>query len=205
MTTTSTNYPEPSSQHNNTDLMIWALYLAGGAESWTDVEALFLKAFELAPARLAWRTRDDLPDYKKCAKALQEVEDPKRSRYMGFFEKRGRYQRRLTQQGMQWCQQYENQLSALYGGGLVPSARIQDHGRRVRAIRASGPYQTWAHEGTIGSPIWELAEIFRCLPDSSPAVWNARLDEHLLSAQRNSDTNVSEFIEAVRTLVREIQ
>ena len=76
----------PSEQHNNADLIVWALHLCGGAERWVDVEELYLKAFELAPARLSWRTREDLPDYKKCAKALQEghprqVPDPTGDRF----------------------------------------------------------------------------------------------------------------------------
>ena len=70
----------PSITHNNSDLTVYACYLAGGYERWLDVEELYLKMFELAPNRLGWRTRSDLPDYKKCAKALQELEDLSRAR-----------------------------------------------------------------------------------------------------------------------------
>jgi len=79
----------PSGNHNNDDLLVWALHLLGGAERWVDVEELYLKAFELAPARLSWRTRPDLPDYKKCAKALQAVESPKGSNHHGLLAKNG--------------------------------------------------------------------------------------------------------------------
>ena len=39
-----------------------------------DVEEIYLKCFEIAPARLGWRTRPEIPDYKKISKALQSVE-----------------------------------------------------------------------------------------------------------------------------------
>lgn len=199
------DYPPPSEQHNNTDLMVWSLHVLDGSTKWTDVEVLYLKAFELAPIRLAWRTREDLPDYKKCAKALQEVEDPKRSRYVGFFEKRGKYQRQLTQAGLRWCEQHTDHLARLYGGGTVPNAAIQDGGRRLRQVVKSEPFNRWLRDRTIESPLWQIAEIFRCLPDSSMTVWNARLNEYLSSARKNSHTNAVEFIAAVRTLVEETQ
>lgn len=66
----------PSGTHNNSDLLVWACYQCGGFDRWIEVEELYLNAFELALARLAWRTRGNLPDYKKCAKALQELEGP---------------------------------------------------------------------------------------------------------------------------------
>jgi hypothetical protein len=198
-----TEYPAPSEQHNNTDLMVWALYVLDGSARWTDVETLYLKAFQLAPVRLSWRTRADLPDYKKCARALQAVEDPKQSRYIGFFEKRGQHQRRLTRHGLRWCEQHAAQLTLLYGGGLVPSAATQDDGRRLREVLKSKPFNKWSRRRIIESPLWEIAEVFRCLPDSSASVWNARLDEYLSAAKRNTNPDVIEFIEAVRAHVQE--
>lgn len=64
----------PSVEANNQDVFIWALYLLGGADRDVDVENIYLKSFELTPARLGWRTRPDPPDYKKTAKALQSIE-----------------------------------------------------------------------------------------------------------------------------------
>jgi len=86
----------PSVQHNNGDLLLWALYTVGGAERWVDVEEIYLAAFRLAPARLAWRTRPDLPNYKICARGLQDLENAKEPRYGGLLEKRGPHHRKLT-------------------------------------------------------------------------------------------------------------
>lgn len=70
----STQIDPPSFDANNNDLLVWSLFLLDGAEKWVDVENIYLKAFELGPARLSWRTRADIPDYKKVSKALQSVE-----------------------------------------------------------------------------------------------------------------------------------
>jgi len=40
----------------NWELAVWALGLLDGATSFVDVEDVSLRAFELAPTRLAWRT-----------------------------------------------------------------------------------------------------------------------------------------------------
>ena len=64
----------PSSEANNQDVFVWALYLLGGADKDVDVEEIYLKCFELAPARLGWRTHPEIADYKKTSKALQSIE-----------------------------------------------------------------------------------------------------------------------------------
>ena len=86
----SSDIDPPSFEANNNDLLVWSLFLLGGAEKWVDVEDIYLKAFELGPARLSWRTRADIPDYKKVSKALQSVEAGG-NRWQQLLEKRGAY------------------------------------------------------------------------------------------------------------------
>ena len=194
----------PSGQHNNADLIIWALHLCGGAERWVDVEELYLKAFELAPARLSWRTREDLPDYKKCAKALQEVEDTKSARHMSALMKQGAYERRLTVKGLAWCEAHAEYLTVLYSSTrIVPSASSQDDARRLKALTDSAAYRTWQESGAVSTTRWELAEAFRCRANSPEATWQARLDEHASSARRNGLNEVERFIELVRTYLND--
>lgn len=188
----------PSSNHNNDDLLVWALHVLGGAERWVDVEELYLKAFELAPARLSWRTRPDLPDYKKCAKALQSIERPKRSSHHGLLAKRGAYERRLTIEGLRWCEEHQELLSSLYMDGVVPSAAPQDDARRIRSLTNSDPFRLWTDTGTLTCQLGELADAFRCLANSPMATWQARLNELTLAADRNGNTELAAFIEAAR-------
>lgn len=191
----------PSSSHNNADLLVWATYLLGGHERWVDVEEMYLKAFELAPARLSWRTRSDIPDYKKCAKALQELEDTKRSEHLGLLVKQGSYLRKLTDSGYRWCEMYQTTLSKLYSGGFVPSAVTQEAGRAIRDLEKSEVFLSFQQLGRLECDLWELAEAMRCMVDSSPSVWAARLDSVAIAAIANGRQDILEFVEASRKFV----
>ena len=193
----------PSVQHNNGDLLLWALYTVGGAERWVDVEEIYLAAFRLAPARLAWRTRPDLPNYKICARGLQDLENAKGPRYGGLLEKRGPHHRKLTLPGVTWCEAHSEALASLYSGAIVPSAAPQDDARRMRSVTRSDAFGAWSATNVLSTPVWELAELFRCLPDSSEAIWHSRLDEHVLAARRNGRADVEEFLECIRRKVDE--
>ena len=57
---------QPSTNVNNPELLIWAAYQLEAFEEWVHQEAIFLKAFELAPLRLSWATRPDIPDKHNC-------------------------------------------------------------------------------------------------------------------------------------------
>jgi len=191
----------PSDVHNNQDLLIWAMYHLGAGDRWVDVEDVYLKAFELGPARLSWRTKSDIPDYKKCAKALQAVEDPNRFEHLGLLEKKNRYERRLTLAGVAWCEHYAEVLKILYSGGAVPNHPTQDDGRRIRALASTEAFLQWRDSGEMTSNIWELGDAFRCAGDTTPAVWRARLDEHRHAAERNGRNDLVSFIEAARAVI----
>lgn len=191
----------PSGDHNNADLMVWACYVAGGYERWIDVEDLYLKAFELGPTRLGWRTRPDLPDYKKCAKALQEVEDPKRSDHLGLFLKQGRYTRKLSDDGLKWCESYKSLLEGLYGGGFVPSQSGSEMARVISNVENSDAFKAFVKTGSLDVELWEVADALQCLPTSAVDVWMARLDKLRLAADMNGRQDVLKFVDVARVRV----
>ena len=189
---------KPSTTHSNADLLIWSLYLLGGVEKWINVEALYLKAFDLAPARLSWRTKPEIPDYKKCAKALQEVEAPNQRNFLNVFSKKGPYERMLSLEGHAWCEKHKGRLSNLYSGEIVPSATGQDDERKIRRLSRSDAYRKWNPTGPDGLDLWELADAFRCTADTPWATWQGRLAEHALAAERNGQTDLLAFINAAK-------
>ena len=188
----------PSGTHNNSDLLVWACYQCGGFDQWIDVEELYLKAFELAPARLAWRTRGDLPDYKKCAKALQELEDPKRSDHLGLVAKQTQYLRKLTPAGKEWCEKYREALSALYGGGAVPASSSQDPAKLIRHVESTMAFGHFKRTRAVDCELWQVAEALRCLVDSSQSTWMARIDALTSAAERTSRADALQFANALR-------
>jgi hypothetical protein len=191
----------PSIVHNNSDLTIYACYLAGGYERWLDVEELYLKAFELAPARLSWRTRPDLPDYKKCNRIF-EVSDPTRGKNLQrLILKRGKYQCKLSDEGYTWCMQYASILQSLYKGGVVPTAAVQEASRMIRNLEKTEAFKKFSKTGNIESPLWELAEAFQCMVDSDDVVWAGRFDQMTVLAQNNNREDILQFIELSRQRV----
>ena len=189
--------------HNNPDLLLWAFYLLNAADRWVDVEEAYLKAFELAPARLSWRTRPELPHFHKCASALHAIENKTSSDHLGLIVKNGPHERRLTVDGVRWCEEHQTLLSDLYSDGIVPSATNQDDARRIRLIKQSAAYTAWALESEITCSIGQLADAFRCLANSPPGTWQSRFDEYTLAAERNGETNLLAFIETARNRVEE--
>lgn len=193
----------PSESHNNPDLLVWACFVGGGFEKWLDVEELYLLAFELAPQRLGWRTRADLPDYKKCAKALQELEDPKRSQHLGLITKNGQYMRKLSQEGFDWCTRHRPLLEALYGGGRTPATASSEVSQLIRSVEDSTPFGAWVKNGSVNSEVWEVAESLRCLPDSSRSIWMARLDLLASGGKHLGRDDLTSYARHLRKFVQE--
>lgn len=165
------------------------------------MEELYLKAFELGPRRLAWRTRPDLPDYKKCAKALQELEDPKRSDHLGLFMKNGRYSRKLSEAGLAWCSMNAELLEQLYGGGKVLPQLTSDGARIVAGIERSEAFKKFKLQEIKSVETWLIAEAIQCLPDSSPAVWSASFDRVQAAGVACNRSDICEFIDVARKRV----
>lgn len=193
--------PPPSSTPNNPELLIWALFLLGGSDNFIDVETLFIKSFELAPARLSWRTRQDIPDYKKCSKALQEVEDKKRSSLSHLFEKQGAYKRKLSNDGVEWITKYSTVLATLYSDGIVPSASVQEDSKALRTVTENMTFKSFLNDENAELSIYEISDLFRCLPDADKTIWKQRLDRVRNAAIRNGNTRVVLFVDRCTSIV----
>jgi hypothetical protein len=188
----------PSKNHNNEDLLIWACFSAGGQHRWMDIEEIFLMAYQLAPSRLGWRTADHIADKLKCAKALQAIEHPTKSKHAGLLLRRGEYVRKLSVKGVEWCRRYETVLSSLYGLRQVPAANTQDSSRTIRQVETSEAFKRFVAAGKLKVERWELAEALGCMSDSAQSVWMARLDRLEAAALANSRRDVSRFVTAAR-------
>lgn len=179
----------PSADANNQDVFIWALYLLGGADEDVDVEAVYLKSFELAPARLGWRTHPAIPDYKKTSKALQSVEA---KTHVGLVRKVGPYTRRLTAQGASWVERYQGILQETYSSGHpVSAAKQSDHEHLRRSITSSMAFRQWTQREPF--EIADIADALQCSPTSAQRVWRGRLDELQRTANVTQDQQLLDF------------
>lgn len=157
----------------NWNVVLWALHELGGDDDFVDIEQVFLRCFELAPQRLSWRTRPDLPDFKKCAKALQEAE----ARRPQLLVKTGdTFGRQLSVHGQKWIDTNEKRLRALLKSGQI----VQEPKRRPRArmlieAEQASAFEEWRANPNAPIEKWKMAELLRCSPDSDVAVWRNRL------------------------------
>ncbi len=181
----------------NSDVFLWALYDLGGGAEFIDVESAFIKAFELAPLRLSWRTRADLPDLKKCSKALRDAE----GREPRLLVKKGAEQRRLTVEGQRWIEQNFDRLAeALCGDRPVRAPGTRVPSRLVSQALQTPVFTTWAETGTITVEKWRVAEMLRCSPDSSSVVFRERLETLRGSAYAAGRLDALKFLDALGTV-----
>ena len=190
----------PSESPNNQDSLVFALYLLGGADKDVDVEDMFLKCHELAPARLSWRTRPDLPDYKKVSKALQSVEA---STHVGLFHHTNQYARRLTLDGNRWVETYISILERVYSKAPVQASKNTNmHERKRHEIKNS---QVWVlfKESPANIGIEDFASVLQCSAASSQTTWASRVHDVKRAADVLQDQELMQFAQLVELRVLE--
>ena len=179
---------------NNEDVFIWALYQLHGSDRSVDVEEIYLRAFEIAPVRLGWRTRPEIPDYKKISKALQTVEAKS---HVGLVRKVDRYTRQLTPEGSAWVSDNYAVLERLYGGASVVAAQAGNtYGEIERRVRESRAFRLW--QVGESAAITDIAVAVDCSAASSDSLWARRCDEIVRAGQVLSDSTLEAFGNAMR-------
>jgi hypothetical protein len=163
----------PSDEITNSDIFLWSLGRLGGGTEFVDVEDVFIRCFELAPKRFAWRTRNNLPDYKKCSKALRDAE-ARKPRLL--VKTRDGLKRQLTVEGQEWLSANESRMVTIVESGkTVQEPRSRPRIRLLADAERSDPYRRWTDEGVLPTQKWQVAELLRCSPDSDRRIWRERL------------------------------
>lgn len=189
----------PSTEASNTDVFIWALYLLGGAHKSVDVEEIYLKTFEIAPLRFGWRTRPDIPNFKKTAKALQEIEA--KSHY-GLLQKLGANNRRLTEAGLKWIEDYKPLFESLYASSK-PVAPASNSGiaKSLRELKATEAWSQFVSKENIR--LSSLAKAFKLSVSSPETIWADRFADLNNLAKVANDDKILEFLAAAKTTFEE--
>ena len=184
----------PSVGPNNQDVFLWALYLLGGSDMDVDVEEIYLKCFELAPARLGWRTHPDIPDYKKAAKALQSVEA---STHVGLVHKPHKFSRRLTVAGVRWVESYKEILEENYSHKPVMASKTSNNYERIRQeILKSHAWLTFKELNEI-QDVADAAAALQCSPASPQSTWRSRINNLKRASDVLKDNDLLEFAELI--------
>lgn len=193
---TSVRKDPPSPEANNQDVFVWALYLLGGADKDVDVEEIYLKCFELAPARLGWRTHPEIPDYKKTSKALQSIEA---TTHVGLLHRPHKYSRRLTLEGVKWVEAYRSILEKNYSKAIVQASKTTNqHERKRHELKKSDAWAKFLIDPSTVE-ISDAAAALQCSAASPMSVWSGRVNDLRRTGDLLSDEsilNFADFIEA---------
>jgi hypothetical protein len=179
----------------NSDIFLWALDELGGSNDFVDIETIFWRCFELAPQRFSWRTRLDLPDYKKCSKALRDAE----ARRPPLLVKTGdSFGRQLSVQGQKWVEANAQRLRAqLKPGQVVQEPRRRPRSRMIAEVEQAPVFAEWRAERAVPSEKWRMAELLRCSPDSDTDVWRNRLETLKAAAYAAGRKDLLAFLDTV--------
>jgi hypothetical protein len=194
---TPTRTSPPSTTANNQDVFIWALFVLGGSDREIDVEDIYIKAFDMAPARLGWRTKPELPDYKKTSKALQSVEA---KTHVGLVHKTHANARKLTASGVAWVEMYRDVFEQVYSRGPVAAANTNAHEKRRKSIQESKAWKLWSKDGSLD--LFKLSEALTCSPGSPVAIWKSRVEEVSRAGNVLQDKELIRFADAISMFVK---
>ena len=185
----------PVEEIPNWNVVLWALYELGGSDDFVDIELVFSRCFDLAPQRLSWRTRPDLPDFKKCAKALQEAE----ARRPSLLVKTGdTFGRQLSVHGQKWIDANAKRLRAqLKSGQVVQEPKRRPRSRMLAEAEQAPVFAEWRVEQAAPIEKWKMAELLRCSPDSNVAVWRNRLATLRAAANAADRRDLLKFLDVV--------
>ena len=193
---TRTRSEPPSPEANNQDVFVWALYLLGGADKDVDVEEIYLKCFELAPARLGWRTHPEIPDYKKTSKALQSIEA---TTHVGLLHRPHKYSRRLTLEGVKWVEAYKAILEKNYSKAIVLASKTTNqHERKRHELKKSDAWAKFLIDPSTVE-MSDAAAALQCSAASPMSVWSGRVNDLRRTGDLLSDESILNFADFVES------
>lgn len=191
----------------NREVVVYALYLLGGATKRVHTEEVALKCFELAPDSFSWTRYPQYPDKDIVRVALT---DARKGKHGGLVDgragqSRGQFQKTqrrptgdgwtLTDAGVKWIGQNVDRLRSR-GCDSTPKEHRQKLLQflgRVRQHKAFKQYERAPER--FGPSIGDLADLLRCRVDADQAVWRERFErirKHAVAAGQN---DVLDFIE----------
>lgn len=167
----------------NRELVVYCLYVAGGATERVHTEDLALKCWELFPDSFSWTKYPQYPDKDIVRVALTDARKEKYGAHVsgrvegktpgvGHGDPEGWL---LTDKGLEWVKGNLN----LFGDDTAKHERKAHRQlllRRVKELTTSELFRRFAESSTSFSPsIGELAAFLRCRVDANEAVWERRL------------------------------
>lgn len=205
------------------DFLLLGFFLAGGAETYVDIEHVAVKLFELAPTQFSWRLYPQYPSLEAVQRAIGNGRIRHGYRYVRRPQSSKSTERMLTAEGIARAVAVAEQLvgrsfdspqaalaalNALgpnppdVGGSASITADNRPVHRELRALRKHDLFRGWqANPSLDGAELWQLADLLNCLPDSTDEVWRERLGRLQAQAEMWRGDPIVKFIAAISHVV----
>jgi hypothetical protein len=185
-----------STELNNRDIYMYALYRLQGAGQFVDVEDVYEECWRLSPSRFGWR-KHNYPNYKIAAKAQQEIERAHPELTLKTLDGLGR---QLTDQGMAWVRDRLPELQELeIGKTRAPAVRSASH-RSVVELEKHATVRLFLTGHPVEFRKIEVAQLLKCAPDSRPSVWRERLGTLRSAAADDERPDLIGFLDTVERM-----
>lgn len=153
---------------DNPDIVLYAVYLTGGAGGFVDVEDIAVKCFELAPERFGFR-RHPYPNYKTFAKALRDYEG---KRPEDLIRTPDGLMRQLSPEGLKRVKRLLPVLERVFGTrGANPPTRRRNQ-RVLNEFRDHPIAQAYLSGAKPALSKFDVADLLMCAPDSPTDEWD---------------------------------
>jgi hypothetical protein len=201
----------PKQEFSNTELILVAILLAGGAERYADIEDVAVMAFQISAQRFGWRSHA-YPSDKIVGQAFADLE----SRHSDRLTRRGSGKvatRMLTAEGLRTSLEVADRLAGRHfedvnqvlshfanAGADVDSQSASAERRPVqgelRALHRHPAFQRWANQDEALEDIetWQLVDALSCLPDAPPWAIKNQLAKLEALAERWQDAEAAKFL-----------
>ncbi len=177
---------------SNQELVCYALYLLGGEVEKIHIEDIALKCHkDIDPASFSLIKYPQFPAIdtvryalegasKESAGALVDMERRGKNKYWCF-----------TDSGRNWISVNLERLSTIDKDTEEKTHR-QKRAQYLSGIRSHSIFQSYLSNPSAFDPtLFELAELFRCRPDSSEEIWKKRFNK--LNASMSANNKLDEF------------
>lgn len=188
----------------NRELVVYGLYMAGGAAERVHTEDVALKCWQLFPDSFSWTKFPQYPDKDIVRVALTDARKDKygalvSGRVEGHAPGSAQVEQdgwTLTETGIAWA----NANAHLFAGAGAQHERKSHRQlvlRRVKELKSNNLFRQFEESGASFAPaIGELAAFLRCRVDANQSVWERRLSEIRRLGVDAADDVIGQFVVA---------
>lgn len=183
----------------NVEIVLYALYLLGGAKKKIFTEDIAKKSFELAPSRFSWRRYPQYPDIEPTRRILITARDEKRlitgraGEVKGLKPSDGWI---FSPEGILWLEKNKTRIAKALGQKQGPIRNRTESSKKIFGLESSIAYKKFLKENTcLNIKPYEFTDFLNVSLDTPSSIIRDRIDTIRVLAAREKKQKLSDFID----------